>query len=156
LAYSNNWASLEKQILNAASDTLRTNVFKAVQKCEQKHIQEDVYNIYPNPKLYDRRGYSGGLIADENIILTEIDNLNIEIVNITDPNPDYNGTTDKYLPDLVEHGEGYNGYHYDYPTDGSYMNSRPFIENTKEDLSQNKQHIKAMRDGLKQRGIDIV
>jgi hypothetical protein len=152
LAYSSNWASLENQLKLKVSDTLRTNVFEEVKKVEQEHIQSDVYDVY-SPFVYERRGYSGGIIADENIILTEIDNFNIEVVNITDPNPYARdgATIDKFLPELIEYGNGNDNY-YDYPA----PDARPYIANTKEDLAQNKQHIKAMCYGLKQRGIDII
>jgi hypothetical protein len=148
----NNFASLESYLKTAVSDTLRKEVFEEVKKCEQEHIQSDVYDVY-SPSVYQRRGLSNGLGADDNIVLTEIDNLSIEVVNTTDPNSDYNGTTDKYLSDLVEYGDGYNGYYYDYPTNRAFTESRPFQENTVKDLQTSKKHIQAMREGLSKRGI---
>jgi len=147
-------AALKSKLTEVVSEALRDDCFKSVQKVEQQHIQSDVYDVY-DPSVYDRREYNGGLIADDNIILTEVDNLTIEVVNITDPNPYARdgATTDKFLPELVEYGQGYNGYSYDYRFEK--MGVRPFIENTIEDLQQNKQHVDGLRKGLAKRGIQV-
>ena len=51
----------------------------------QKNIQEKLYDKY-SPRVYQRREEYGGLIDEKNIV-TEVNNNNIVIANITPPSP---------------------------------------------------------------------
>ena len=83
------------------------------------------------------------------------------VVNMTDPNPggctsDANVTTGKNLPELVEFGDGYKFYRYDFPKRGAaYMGPRPFTAKTIENLKKSRAHISAMKAGLKRQGINV-
>jgi hypothetical protein len=147
------FALIESKIRAAIAETLQTDVYQIIKNVEKQHVESDVYAVY-SPIIYSRRGMSGGLSADENIVLNVISDTQIEITNETPANPDYFGTTDKDLAELVEFGHGYNGYKYDYLQDSPYVYPRPFTENTVEDLNQNKQHIDAMVKGLRKAGLD--
>lgn len=82
------------------------------------------------------------------------------MANITPPNPGgciINSlvTTDKVLPELVEHGDGYKSYHYDFQSEGRYMKERPFTAKTVENLKKNGDHVKALKAGLKRHGVKV-
>jgi hypothetical protein len=65
-------------------------------------------------------------------------------------------TTGKNLPELVEYGDGYHFYHYDFPSKkGRYMEPRPFTAKTIEHLQDSKAHVSALRDGLKRQGVTV-
>lgn len=155
------WSDLEKFLKEKIKDSLQHETFEAVRDVQQKNIDDVVYSVY-KPKKYKRRDINEGLIADENIIMTPIGDDAIEVSNITKPNPygipqERVTTEGKSLPGLIEFGDD-NGYGvYDFPPsdgeDDAYMHPRPFIQSTREDLSEHKQHIKAFRAGLENRGI---
>ena len=67
------------------------------------------------------------------------------VVNMTEPNPggcmnDDQVTTGKNLPELVEFGDGYKFYHYDFPSRRRYMEPRPFTAKTIEHLKESRAH----------------
>lgn len=131
-------AYLQKQV----QATLENEVAETVKDVMQDHIQKDVYDVY-TPKQHIRDGYNGGLIDRDNIESRSIKD-GIEVENITK----HDG---KYIPAVIETGEGYtySGYGYEYEE------PRPFIANSRMDLQKNKQHVQALKDGLKEKGIRV-
>lgn len=152
---------LRRQITAALNETLRKEVVDVVKKTEQKHVQQDVYDAYPNPKRYDRREEDGGLKDPRNMAVTEYE-LGVDIDNKTSFNGGYDNMRSKwYVPPpnygneleyLVEYGEGgTDKYHYNYPT-GEFTNPRPFIHNTVDELRQGVLR-QTLIEGLRARGI---
>ena len=152
---------LRRQITAALNETLRKEVVDVVKKTEQKHVQQDVYDAYPNPKRYDRREEDGGLKDPRNMVVTEHE-LGVDIDNKTPFNNDYDHLNDpRYVPPpnygngleyLVEYGQGgQKTYHYNYPA-GEFTNPRPFIHNTVDELKQGVLR-QTLIDGLRARGI---
>lgn len=149
--------SLMQKIDNAMTN----EVFKEVQEEEAATIYEVVYKVY-KPKMYRRRGEYGGMADPYNI---EIKGGSAQggimiVVNMTEPNPggcvDNDAvTTGKNLPELVEYGDGYKFYRYDFPSGGRFMYARPFTAKTIEHLKESKAHIAAMRAGLRRQGIKV-
>jgi hypothetical protein len=144
------WSDLEKQLKAKVSETLQKEVFEEIRDVEIENINDIVYSVY-EPNVYKRRGSSGGIGDRENIQKNMVDDLTMEVTNDTPANLKHKGT-DKPLDILIERGHG-NPYRYDYPSDGEYMKPRKFTEATINDLKQNKQHIKALKEGLKKRGL---
>lgn len=150
----NNFNALTKEIQKRIDKSLKNEVFEEIRDVEQKNIDEYVYDVY-QPKIYKRRETNGGLIDDKNIVGELIKSGELEVTNVTKPNSDYNGTTNKDLPYLIENGLGEKGYKYDYPADLPYVYPRPFTEKTKEELIKTKKHVKALEKGLKNNGLNV-
>lgn len=137
---------------NAIEDALSDEVFEEVREVQKQHIISDVYAVYPSPYIYKRRGDEGGLADDDNIGSIVADKTLI-MYNDTPKNDAYGiNDIDKSLTEIIITGEG---YMYRGHGTGAYLKPRDFVENTKQDLIQNKQHIKAMKQGLKNKGIDV-
>ncbi|MBL4950982.1 hypothetical protein JK635_01850 [Neobacillus sp. YIM B02564] len=106
----------------------------------KKQVQETVYNVYPEPKVYIRTGK-----------LKESWNWQdapdgIEIINTrTDEE------SGKYIPSVVESGKGYDytGYGYDYEK------PRPFIDNTIKNLEGSAKLTEALKQDLRKQGISV-
>lgn len=133
------------------NDALAKEVFEAVKDEESSAIYETVYKVY-TPKMYQRRFDRGGMADPENIKGVVKDGK-LHVVNVTQPNdvkPSY--SINKNLPELIEYGDGYKGYHYDFGG-GVYTIPRPFTKKTIEHLQENKTHVDALRSGLKRRGV---
>lgn len=156
------WKDLTKKVQNTVNQIAMDEVLDAVKEVEQKHIQEEVYDAY-NPIAYKRRYYDNGLIADDNIV-GELNGNTLEVRNTTQPNASiskpptpYNSSDITQFSKWIEFGETYNGNAkllFDgNRSDEPWANPRPFTANTIEDLKQNKQHIKALKEGLKKRNI---
>lgn len=156
-------AELEAFLKSQIAAALGSSVLDTVRKTEQKHIQEDVYNVY-DPQVYQnrqngegRRGYNGGLIADANIV-GEVNTATLEltVTNVTPPNPYARDvqyvTTGKNLSELIEHGNSFGGNVYDFATDGSYMEPRPFTQNTIFELVETRAGEVAMAKALRKSG----
>lgn len=149
---------LEKFLKAEISKTLKKDVFEQVKKVEQENIQDAVYDAY-KPKVYKRRMYEDGLIADSNIIPVVIDNETIAVVNVAEPNPytpQGRASVDKNLPELVEYGHDNGHGSYDYSNGGAYLKPRPFTANTIDELRETNSHVKAMKDGLNRKGIKTI
>ena len=156
---------LRRQITAALNETLRKEVVDVVKKTEQKHVQQDVYDAYPEPKypkIYSRRKEDGGLQDARNMVVTEHE-LGVDIDNKTPFNNGYDHLNDpRYVPPpnygneleyLVEYGEGgHETYHYNYPFSSLYMQPRPFIHNTVDELKQGALR-QTLIEGLRTRGI---
>lgn len=144
-------AYIKKQI----NDSLKEEVLEAVKDVELDHISDDVLGAY-NPIEYARRD-TRGIDDPANIIAAPPRDGILEVENVTQFNPGYGSDNTGYgLVGLIEYGNGWNGYNYEYPHPGGrkpFNKPRPFIQNTKEDLKNNKQHVIALKDGLNKRGI---
>lgn len=129
----------------AVDDAVQNEVFEKIKEVLLSHIASDVYGAYPKPKMYDRRGSSGGFSDPANIV-NEGSGHELRVVNITPPNPlgEPEATTDKNLASVIETGSG-----YDYFSPGA----RPFNENATNDLLRSGVLIDAIIDGLKRQGI---
>jgi hypothetical protein len=137
----NNLKEMLEYIQKQANETLQDEVFETTRDVMQEHIQEDVYDAY-TPADYER---TYELISDDNIEGKVADNT------LTVKNTRHDG--DRYVPEIIEEGKGYNwGYIRDLDEE---IGARPFIANTKKDLQTNKQHVQAMKEGLKKRGLDV-
>ena len=152
--YSRLIKELKSRINSALNDDSGGGVFDTVRKCEQKHIDSDVYGFY-DPTIYARRDTSGGLIDDASFV-KEVDDTTISIENISEPSKSlfgqsYNshGTTE--FADWIESGKVPNIFNSrtDYP----WGKPRKFTENTINDLKENKQHVSAIKNTLSKNGV---
>jgi hypothetical protein len=153
----NSKEALMAELTKIVSESMQKEVFEEVAATEQFNIIQTVYQAYPNPSVYERRGTSGGLLDIENIEKDMVDPLTMSVQNTTPPNPYARdgASTDKDLPELIEYGHGYKGYQYDYPGYPEYTTPRPFTANTIKDLEQSGAHIEAMKRGLRKRGLSV-
>lgn len=157
---------VNQQVMQHVDDALTKEVFRAVQDAEIDAIIDTVYNAY-KPKVYKGRGSDGGMEDPQNIVIrgASASGGTLVVVNVTPPNPDGYGkergdeesvTTDKVLPELIEYGDGYKGYQYDFKKENaSYMKPRSFTQSTIETLNAGRAYIEAMRAGLKRQGLDV-
>lgn len=147
-----NMKDLEKYLQVKINKSLQTEVFEEVRDVEQKNIDQTVYDSY-TPKVYERRDILDGLIADKNIEGTLVQNGVLEVKNIAKPSPPlFKDVHHTEFPEWIEHGYVKNFWN---DNDEVWEHPRPFTSNTKEDLESNKQHVKAMKDGLKKQGLDV-
>ena len=154
-------AMISKQLAPKIDNALTREVFEDVRDEEAATIYAEVYRVY-TPRMYRRRGEYGGLADPYNIEIRggAAQGGKMVIVNMTDPNPggcvsDAQVTTGKSLPELVEYGDGYKFYRYDFPSRGRYMNARPFTEKTIEHIRTSHAHVTALKDGLIRQGVKV-
>lgn len=135
-------------------DVVKNNVVETIKDVETEHIREDVYNTY-TPTMYQRRYENDGLIDKENmkeVIKKEDNTISLDITNDTLENQDYPNADQDYIDSIIENGEGYTWKNSQIYQEQPYP--RPFTENTYKDLEENKQHITALKEGLKQYNIE--
>lgn len=144
--------ALLKDLKADIEDTLMDEVLDEVKDIELRHIEEDVFSVY-NPSIYKRRTADG--IDDPDNIVGEVRNMQLEVDNVTQFNEGYgtynHGTG---LANLINDGESLHGYFYDYP--GEFIQPRPFIDNTIEEIEQTSSVEDALEKGLKKRKYDVV
>lgn len=151
-----------QQLMAKVDNAMTKEVFEEVRDEEAATIYSEVYKVY-TPRIYRRRGEYGGLGDPYNIEIRggAAKGGTMVVVNMTDPNPggcasDSQVTTGKNLPELVEFGDGYKYYRYDFPKAGAaYMRSRPFTAKTIEHLKASGAHVRALKAGLKRQGIKV-
>lgn len=148
------------QLLKAVnSDKVDTTIRETM----RNNVIHHVYNMYPNPKFYERRRDNGGLSDVTNIDIEQKVNksryhINQAIINTTRGQ----GSSD-YLTPLIALGQdgaisqGYSlTYTYGYDAmgrGGSYLNPRNFVWGTRYDLKNNKMYELAVMKALEEQGI---
>lgn len=162
MATFKNLKDLEKYLKEKIDNSLEKEVASMVKAVQTDHIVDDVYMAYnkvgggrQEPYVYERRYFQGGLIDRENMVSEVADGV-LTVTNIAEANPDYNKSPVENLAGLIEYGHenGYGQYDYTRNRDGTewqYMQPRPFIENTRDDIAKNKLHVKALKEALKRR-----
>lgn len=153
---------ISRQLAPKIDAALTQEVFEAIRIEEVATIQEVVYGGY-TPHRYRRRNKNDGLGDPSNVQIKggAAKGGKLSVVNTTPPNPGGCGrtrmvTVDKSLPSLVEYGQGYHGYTYDFAEyGGNYLAPRPFTEKTIEHLKESKTHITALKNGLRRQGMKV-
>lgn len=141
-----------KDLKSDIKDTLSKEVFEEVRDIELEHVQRDVFDAY-RPKIYNRRSSRG--IDDPRNIVGQVDDMTLYVDNVTSYNLGYgtynSGTT---LAELINEGEG--GKHklyYDFT--GNFIQPRPFLDNTQNEIDKTKRVENALNKGLRSRGYTI-
>lgn len=150
-----------KQLMPKIDSAMTHEVFEEVRDEESATIYSEVYKVY-TPHMYRRRGEYEGLGDPGNIEIrggTAQSGVMV-VVNVTEPNSsgcvnNDQVTIGKNLPELVEYGDGYKSYHYDFAGRGRYMQPRPFTAKTIEHLKESGSHVAALKDGLKRQGVKV-
>ncbi len=132
----NNLNDLFKKIENDIQDTMRNEVADTVKANMAEAIQTSVYSVY-SPEYYNRRMNNGGLSDTHNMEVTEIQNG----VSVHNAAPLDNGRNDYDFDDIIVN-RGVLGYPH----------GRDFYSETVEELSDNKEHMQVLKDGMKKRG----
>jgi hypothetical protein len=136
---------LGKFVNKEIKKSLKDDVGKKLVKVAQEHVQTDVYNEY-DPKVYNRTGE-----LKDSFVVNDISE-GIEIENTRRDG-------DRYIPEIIEYGhdESKQGYTfaYHYPGGDNYIQPRPFIENTRQQILNEKIHVNELKKSLKSKGLDI-
>jgi len=144
---------LLNDIRSDIEDTLINDVLDEVKDIELKYVEEDVFSVY-SPKVYERRGRGTGGIDDPNNIVGTVNNMQLEVDNITRFNDGYFSSNHGVgLADLINDGDSRDGYYYDYP--GSFNKPRPFLDNTIDEIEKTDSVENALANGLMKRKYDV-
>lgn len=142
---------LLNDIKSDIEDTLADEVLDEVRNIELKHVEEDVFSVY-NPKIYERRRVGG--IDDPDNIIGQVNNMELEVDNITKFNDGYFSSNHGVgLADLINDGDSFGGYFYDYP--GEFNQPRPFLDNTIDEIEDTDSVENALERGLRKRKYDV-
>lgn len=161
---------LEHFLENKVNAALDTTVKQGVIDGLKGYALEDVYNIYW-PTSYERR-YS--LFEDSNYEVQKPKSMKLTITPVAKFNPSvtrWNKKSHSYYPSisnngygdelagLINYGDGWNGYEYEFKTDEemanpTYTAPRPFIDDTREDLNTGSFKT-LLADGLEELGVKI-
>ena len=143
---------LLKDMRSDIEDTLSKEVFEEVRDIEMEHVYRDVLSTY-SPKIYDRRGTSG--IDDPRNVIGYVKDMSLEVDNVTPFNDGY-GTYNRGngLADLINEGDG-GASHLYYDFTGNFIQPRPFLDNTQEEIDKTDRVDRTLEKGLKRRGHDI-
>lgn len=143
---------LEGFIKKQVKKSLESDVAEVIKDEIQSSISDKIYLPY-KPKKYERREYTGGGLGDKNTMTVElVGDDTIKIIPEAERNTNYDFTgvgydTSKSLAENIIGGYGNRDYIWNQPRD--------FIEEAKNNLKQNKNHIEALKDSLEKYGITI-
>ena len=102
-------------------------------------------------------GYSRGTsgIDDPRNVIGYVKDMSLEVDNVTPFNDGY-GTYNRGndLADLINEGDG-GASHLYYDFTGNFIQPRPFLDNTQEEINKTDRVDRALEKGLKRRGHDI-
>lgn len=134
----NSLNDLMKYIENDVQDVLEHEVAETVKDDLLVSIHNDVYAAY-SPEHYKRRMIDGGFSDRSNLKATVYDG----VLKVRDVTPLDNGRTDYALDDIIIHGYGNQPF------------ARDYISRTGERLRDTKDHVEAMKKGLKEKGYNV-
>lgn len=143
MATYNNFKDLLKKVKGDVQGSLETDVAEMVKDKIIEHVSEDVYQVY-TPTTYKRRGFNDGLMDKRNMDVVKYGECGVEIQNNTMDDG-------KNVAEVVETGIGYDFTGYGY----SYEQPRPFMQNAKEEIEQEKLHTKELKQSLKNKGYKV-
>lgn len=148
---------LEKLINKQYLSVAMRNVAKTAKNIQQQKAVTEVYDTY-EPYEYERRGSSGGIADQRNmidIVKSNVKGTSLSIENITKGKDDPSVN----VAALVEYGDD-NGYgEYDYKTNRddtseNYLKPRTFQKETMKELIGG-QGVASLAEGLKQQGLTV-
>lgn len=145
MATAKNMKELAALINKQIKQSLKDDVGKKVVEVAKEHVQTDVYNVY-SPKEYERTGK-----LKESFVVNETsDGIEIE-------NTRKDGNRD--IVEIIEHGhdESAQGYEYPvyYPDGDNYIQERPFIENTRQQIKKENIHVNELKKSLNKNGFKV-
>lgn len=141
-----------KELKRDMTTAVRTEVIEVMKDIQQETIDDVVYNSY-SPSYYDRRGDEDGLRDRDNMkvdVMIRGDNMNIEMTNETRGNTSYTGSTNGYIADIIESGQGYWNSSLD-----ERIGARPFQEETQNRIDSGSEIEKTIENTLKELGYDF-
>ncbi|HEY8805730.1 MAG TPA: hypothetical protein VIM42_11625 [Clostridium sp.] len=150
----NSMQDLEAFILKKIQIAMVDTVAIEVKQLESQNVKETVYNVY-SPKEYIRREDNGGLsdvgnMEHETFKAGNMVILNVENKTMSNPNYNPNGKSPFEITGLVEYGDN-NGFgEYDYKSSSDYLDPRPFIEKTKQELNNGLARTMLIKGLIKQ------
>lgn len=138
------YAQIQDKIIKALEDSRDGSLQDVVKEKIAEHVESDVYDVY-EPKKYQRLGKYGGLQDKDNMkAFVNVSESTLEIANLR-----YDIETNRYVAPIVISGQG---YYYNFPYAGI---SRPFMKETQAELKQTKEHVDALKNGLKRQGLKV-
>lgn len=152
-----NLKQLEQYIIQQVNSSLKQEMSEMVKEKISDHVKSDVYDVYPNPVMYERRDFVNGSLGDETRMDSHlIQNGVLEVVDNADFNHPfaYNHggygdiNTSKSLSYNIEMGYG--------SMEEDWNEPRPFVENTREEIRSKRLHTQIMKSALKARGLNVV
>ena len=143
---------LLKDMRSDIEDTLSKEVFEEVRDIEMEHVYRDVLSTY-SPKIYERRSTGG--IDDIRNIVGYVKDMHLEVDNVTRFNDGYGTYNHGYgLAGVINEGEGGMSHLY-YDFTGNFIQPRPFLDNTQEEIDKTDRVDRVLEKGMKRRGYDV-
>lgn len=134
---------LLKDLKSDIEDVLMDEVLDEVKDIEIRHVEEDVFSAY-SPSVYRRRESDG--LDDPDNIVGEVNNMVLEVENISEFT-DWRGN--------AKRGKGLAEFVNDYDYPGIIGQSRPFLDNTIEEIENTNSVENALARGLRKRKYDV-
>lgn len=134
---------LLKDLKSDIEDVLMDEVLDEIKDIEIRHVENDVFSAY-SPNVYRRR-QSDGLDDPDNIV-GEVNNLHLSVDNVTEFT-DWKGRFNR--------GSGLAEFVNDYDYPGIIDQSRPFLDNTIEEIENTNSVEDALARGLRKRKYDV-
>jgi hypothetical protein len=134
---------------NQIKKALEDDVAKQARKTLKQKIKSEVYDVYPDPKVYNR---TGGLLQDSNIDTTMENDNTLSIRSTRSENG-------RDIAEVIEYGhegskDGYEHPAY-YPGGDNFIQPRPFHAETARELDEKGLAKKALKDGLRKSGLNV-
>lgn len=155
MAQFKNLTEIQKYLEQNAMEVLRGSMaLERVLADEMSSaVMTEVYNAYPHPPTYERRGNAGGLADVRNMVISDViivgNSVKLIFENLTEGNDSMEGL---YITDTIEEGIKAS---WDTPR-SPYADARPFVAETTRRLKENPTGmINAIKSGLRERGMRI-
>lgn len=162
-----NLKRLEVRLLKQLETVLKNEVSRTIKNIQSDQVDKVVYDAYHSESdseyAYRRRGSNDFGLADTRNMIENVWPMHSGFrLNIQNHALSEDGTFE--IASLVEGGDGAQGRRYEYTQTKSnkagsraedYLKPRPFQQATVNELVSNKEHIRALKMGLRNAGLVI-
>lgn len=133
---------IEQKLQTKIKNALQSEVAETSRQTMKNHLETDVYSQY-TPTTYERKYSDGGLLDDNNIQTTMVNETTLKIENIR-----RDEKTGRLVAPIIEHGIGYWGGL------DAIIGERPFVRETSKELANGKAK-NSLKQGLVRQGLNV-
>jgi hypothetical protein len=148
-----NLKGLKKYIDESLKSVVKENVKNEIITTIKEHIDSDVYDVYPNPEEYERKHYLENSLVGKTFetsngvgLIVEHDESKMNYYSVVSGDK----VSGNAVASWIEHGQ----IHPLWGDDYAYLDERPYMSNSKEELIQENVIPHVMKKHLKKLGID--
>jgi hypothetical protein len=157
-----NWAEIQTYLVGKIENAMdTTHLGQDIEEEVKKHIRTDVYGVYHNIAYENTGEFYDSVVPNDPVVTGNIVEISVghEPNMMTPADPWYHQSVitgqdfRQALPEVIEYGKTYDLWGH---AGAAYLEPRPYMENTVEELKNTKKHVKYLVGHLRGLGLNVI